>query len=296
MIRSVTDCIENSLSLAENRPYGAILGLAPSKGARSPVLWRAAFSVLKIEADFHPFDVMETNLIDLVAALREDTRFVGGAIAVPYKETIIEFLDETDPVAEHIGAVNALYRMPDGGIGGTNTDGAAARDCLIQRIGELTGKRIALLGLGGAGKAAAAFLAEAGGILSVWNRDTGKAVNFAAQACTAGWAVETVNEPDTLMERADVLVNCTSVGFSADGAENSDMPVPAECLKRLAPTALVYDIIYQPPQTALLRAAEKQALKTMNGLCMNQKQAVLAFCRAFPDVEPDAVGKAMSDA
>ncbi len=292
----VTEFIENDVLLHDERSYGAILGLSPSKGARSPVLWRAAFSALRIEADFHPFDVTEEALGDLVHALRQDKRFVGGAIAVPHKELIIDYLDEVDPVAKHIGAVNALYRTPDGGIGGTNTDGAAARDCLADKAGDLLGKRIALLGLGGAGIAVASYLAEAGAVMSVWNRNAEKANRFADKAAKSSWAVSVMVNIDSIPDSIDVLVNCTSVGFSADGEDNNESLVSSESLQRLPPSAVVYDIIYQPLKTALLRKADKQGLQTLNGLCMNQKQAVLAFCRAFPKADSGVVKEAMNNA
>lgn len=291
----VAALIGNPLALVPGRPFGAILGSAPSKGARSPLLWRAAFGALGIVADFHPMDVAEDRLSAVVKALKADSRFIGGAVTSPFKEDIIALLDAVTAEAAAIGAVNALYRTSDGGIAGANTDGIAARESLIRVVGDLTGKRILLLGLGGAGKAVATCLLTAGPCLTVYNRTGATARAFVEQVRGNGGKAEWVADvAEVSWEEIDVVVNCTSCGFSADGGPTTESPVDLAYVQRLKDGAAVFDIIYQPLQTALPAAAAERGLITLNGKAMNLGQAVIAFCLAFPDADADAVAEAMA--
>lgn len=287
--------IDNQVTFAGARPFGAILGLAPSKGARSPLLWRAAFAALGIEADFHPMDVAADRLLGAIEALKADDRYVGGAVAFPHKEQVLPLLDQVDAEARVIGAVNAIYRIGDGGLAGVNTDGIAARDSLVEVAGPLAGRRVLLLGLGGAGKAVATSLLSAGTRLTVCNRGVETARSFVERARTSGgdvdWAAGAADAP---WEEIEVMVNCTSCGFSTDGSETTEAPFDLELLGRLKNGATVFDIIYQPLQTALLAAAAARGLKTLNGKTMNLGQAVIAFGMVFPDACSDTITKAMA--
>ena len=165
-----------SLDLDSTRHYAAILGAAPSKGARSPTLWNRAFKALNISAVMHPMDVAPADLPEVIEELRDDPRFLGGAVAVPYKQEILRSLDELEDEAHAIGAVNCLYRSGSGLIG-ANTDGAAALMSIRRLVPELSGAVVVLLGIGGAGRAVAAYLAKAigpSGTLLLANRTPGK--------------------------------------------------------------------------------------------------------------------------
>jgi shikimate dehydrogenase len=118
------DFLDNSVTMTTAK-YAAILGLAPSKGARSPTLWNAAFAAAGLDAVMCPFDVTEANLAGLVAALKADPRYIGGSVAMPHKQGLVPLLDRLEPEAERIGAVNAIYRDGDDLVG-ANTDGAGA--------------------------------------------------------------------------------------------------------------------------------------------------------------------------
>jgi len=292
-----TEYLDNKIDLAPGRPYGAILGLSPSKGARSPVLWRAAFEALGIEADFHPFDVSPDQLPNLIQALSDDPRFIGGACAVPYKEQLVSILHDIEPEAKDIGAINAFYRTSGGELKGANTDGEGGLEALRDLTPDLSGKIVLVMGLGGAGKALATYVAHAGAVLRVWNRTNSK-----AKACVQMLSVNgrTVSSVSSLNHAAlcdvDVLINCTSIGFSADGCENEDIPCHPDVLDFLPESAIVYDIVYQPLKTQLLKAAEERGLKTLNGKSMNQKQAVIAFCKAVKQANPVIVEAAMINA
>jgi shikimate dehydrogenase len=271
--------IDNAVEITTER-YAAILGLSPSKGARSPLLWNAAFKAAEIDAVMHPMDTRPETLADVVAALKADPRYVGGAIAVPHKQTVGGLLDRLEPEAARIGAVNAVYRDGDALVG-ANTDGAGALAQITALVGgaeALKAKRVVLIGLGGAGVAVAAYLAGRAASLTLANRNRTVA-NETAEKLGA-IAVDYPLSPEVLTA-SDLLVNATTVGHQ-DGPEGS--PVADNMLAALPDDAAVYDVIYQPRETPLLAAAKARGLAVLDGLGMNLDQAVIAFDKAVPGV------------
>lgn len=288
------DFLDNDPTISTAK-FAAILGLTPSKGARSPLLWNAAFSAARLDAAMVPMDVTPDNLAGLVAALKADTRYIGGAVAVPHKQEIARLLDRLEPEAERIGAVNAIYRDGDQLVG-ANTDGAGALSQIADALPDLASRKAVLIGLGGAGIAVAAYLAGAVKELLVANRTHAKAEEAAAKL---GAHVSAAALPLTAEQLSDcgVLVNCTSAGYQ-DGDADTPLGANAEALIAALPSdALVYDIIYQPAETPLMKLAAARGLKTQNGLGMNLDQAVIAFQKANPGaLSLDAVRDAMRNA
>ncbi len=271
--------IDNTVEIKTER-YAAILGLAPSKGARSPLLWNAAFQEAGIDAEMLPLDVTEGNLSALLAALKADPRYIGGAVAVPHKQGLVPLLDRLEPEAERIGAVNAIWRDGDDLVG-ANTDGAGALSQLQEALGDLGRRRTLLVGLGGAGLAVAAYLAPEVGELALANRDRSKTE---AAAARLGDDVKVAELPLSIATatNVDLLVNCTSVGMTG-GAPGTAFDPTAEAVIAALPTqAFVYDIVYQPRETPLLKLARARHLRTLDGLGMNLDQAVIAFEKANP--------------
>lgn len=266
--------------IGETERYAAILGLSPSKGARSPTLWNATFAVAGADAVMHPFDVAEANLAGLVAALKADPRYIGGSVAVPHKQGLVSLLDRLEPEAERIGAVNAIYR--DGAeLVGANTDGAGALEQLRGLVDNLGARHAMVLGLGGAGLAVAAYLAENVASLRLANRSVEKAEAFAERL---GGKVRGGPLPRSSadLRGVNLIVNCTSLGYQ-DGDQGSSLGDNSEALLDAMPDdTVIYDIIYQPAETELLRQAKVIGLMTLNGLGMNQDQAVIAFEKANP--------------
>lgn len=262
--------------------YAAILGSHPSAGARSPLLWNSAFAGLQIDARMHPMDVSIESLASVVEELKADTRFIGGAVTTPHKQTIGPLLDELEEEARLIGAVNALYRKGEKLVG-ANTDGAAALKSLETHAGSLAGKTVLLLGLGGAGQAVAIYLARGigqTGELFLCNRtlQTAQAVQEKTRALCPTTVVPWTADRE-LLSRVDILVNATTIGFSGSGQEDA-LPIDGALISLLPSTAFVFDLIYQPLETPLLRATRERGLQTLNGKEMNLEQAVIAFEQA----------------
>lgn len=281
--------IGNPVTIATGR-YAAILGASPSKGARSPLLWNAAFKAAGVDAVMHPMDVTAADLPALVATLKADPRFVGGAVTMPHKQAMVALLDRVEPEAAKIGAVNAMYRDGDALVG-SNTDGAGALSQIEELVGgghALMTRRAIVLGLGGAGLAVAAFLCGRVTEQTVANRTRATAEAVAAKlgAMVADWPVGA-----DVLSKVDLVVNATNIGHK-DGPAGS--PVDEAGLAALPSSAVVYDVIYQPDVTPLMAAASARGLATRNGLGMNLDQAVIAFDKAVPGVlDKDAVRAAM---
>lgn len=287
------DLIDNEIVIEEGQSFAAILGTSPSKGARSPILWNAAFQAIGRSEKMLPLDVSVGRLPDLLSALDADPRFLGGAITMPHKETAASWLgaDRLTSEAERIGAVNCLYRAPTGELRGTNTDGEGALESLRETAGDLSGKSVILVGAGGAGKAVAAFLGSAGADVSISSRTPAARQVFAESI--GGKVVAYPLSPDNA-STADILVNCTPLGFANHSRGRSS--VAPNVLDALPSEAVVFDIIYDPPQTPLLQNAVARRLKTLNGDAMNLEQAVLGFAYAIPDTDIVEIRAAMARA
>ena len=216
----INDLIENKIfDLEKTDYYSVILGLSPSKGAKSPKLWNAAFKGLNFSCFMHPMDVSPENLEYLLKNLRLDKRFIGGAVAVPYKEDIIKYIDDVEDEAKAIGAVNCIYKDKDGRIIGANTDGAGALWSLQNTYGNINGTNVLVIGATGASAAVSTYVGKAlgkKGNLFISNRDKEKSHKL-TQKLSKLCSVETINWPPSKddVKDVDIIINCTSVGFDS---------------------------------------------------------------------------------
>ncbi len=200
-------------------------------------------------------------------------RVLGGfSITMPHKQAVAQYLDARDAISERIGAVNTMVNLK-GRLLGCNTDTAGIVRPLLQRTA-LKGKRAALLGAGGAARAAAAALMEQDARVTILNRTVSRAQEIARElGCEAG-ALDDFNPAET-----DVLLNMTSVGMHPNVDE---MPLPAEKLHDV----IVFDGVYNPPETLLLRRAAQNGCTVISGLEMFISQAAEQF-RLWTGIEPD---------
>lgn len=221
----INEVLENNISkFNQYKKYAAIIGSSPSKGARSPKLWNSAFKNLNISCHMYPMDVTLENLGKLINFLKLDDRYIGGAIAVPYKTEILTHLDKVEDEALTIGAVNSIYRNTKGELIGANTDGAGALWSLKSAYGNLKGARILIIGAGGAALAVTAYLSKSigkSGKLYISNRSkkkSNKLIERISNKCDiiqCDWPVTKLKYLDI-----DILINCTSIGF--DSIKNDD--------------------------------------------------------------------------
>ena len=258
----------------------AIYGIVgfPLKHSLSPVMHNAAFKALKVNAVYKTFELKDDEELKLFFEdLREQNNPIFGLnITVPYKEKVLPFMDTIDPFAEKVGAVNTLLITHQRKIRGLNTDGPGFLSHLMELKFELKDKRIAILGAGGTTRSILSILCMINprpGSIKLYNRTFKNAralVDDLGQRMDTS-IIEVVDNIDDLnVELADCLINTTSVGLNG---ETNILVDPAN----FHPDMLVYDVIYNPAETPLLKAAKLKGAKTANGLAMLYYQGVLAF-------------------
>ncbi len=248
----------------------------PIEHTMSPVMHNTAFEKLGIDYLYVPLRVRKEELDKAVDGMRA-LNIRGLNITIPHKVAIIPYLDKLDPLAEKIGAVNTIVN-DDGVLTGYNTDATGFRQALLERGVEPEGKNMVIMGAGGASRAISFILTERGAHLVILNRllELDWAEELArrlSQVFTKEIEALELNERNLarVLERADILINATSVGMSPDIDETS---VPSKLLK---PGLVVFDIVYNPIKTRLLREAEEAGAQTISGLDMLVWQGALSF-------------------
>ena len=278
MFRYLNNIIENEVQEANLDFYSVIVGTKPSMGARSPELWNKVYKYEEKKVRMVPLDVREEKLEQLFNYLKDDKCCLGGAVAVPYKEKMFDLIkDSVNEEIKAIGAVNCFYRSDSGPLTveftGTNTDGEAALEPIRQQLTERQNLNICLLGYGGAGKAILAFLGrdfKRKHKVNIFNRSP---INI-KNSKKSSWNSYSLNDLGSFLPDCDLLINATSVGH----LESIDVNVvPKKLLAKAKNKMIVYDIIYDPLKTTLLKNSEELGLRTLNGLRMNLIQAVLAY-------------------
>jgi shikimate dehydrogenase len=241
----------------------------------SPPIHQAALDALGIDARYERWDVAPPDLPAWVASLRAPD-LLGANVTVPHKEAVLSLLDELTPDARAIGAVNTIVHR-HGRLLGANTDVEGFARSLAEAGCDPTGCAAVVLGAGGAARAVGVALLQAGvRRLTIANRTADRAARVVAMLASRGHGAASLEslalDAPALEQRVaecELLVNTTSVGLH-DGAA----PLPPA---RVPATAWVVDIIYNPPETALLAAARARGARTLNGLPMLVHQAALAF-------------------
>lgn len=242
--------------------YGVIGN--PIAHSLSPLLHNTALRHAGLDGVYIPFKV-EGDPITFVKDF-EPLGIKGLSVTIPHKEAVMALCAEVDPVGRAVGAVNTLVPRPDGTWYGVNTDVAAAMDSLESVAGSLAGKRVVVLGAGGAGKAVAHGVKTRGAEVFLFDQARERA---AATAQAVGATLMTAPDPAAL--KADVLINATPVGMHPDVDAS---PVERE---RIPAGSVVFDVIYNPLRTQLLKLAAERGCRTLNGLPMFIRQGLRQF-------------------
>ncbi len=243
----------------------------------SPAFQQAAFDYYSLPVEYHAWPTHPDLLEAKVGSLR-DPGSLGANVTVPHKERVAGMVDRLDASAQAIGAVNTIVRENDG-LTGCNTDAYGFITSLRVTGGfEPRGKRVVLLGAGGAARAAAFALAEEGAAsLVIANRTLRRASSLAddVRDVLRDIASISLDGPDIegAVRKADLIVNSTSVGMEGGGA-GSASPLPPGIIPS---SALVYDMVYNPTETPLLRQAAQAGAACLGGLPMLVYQGAGAF-------------------
>ena len=242
-----------------------VLGF-PVAHSRSPDMHNAAYSAIGLEWRYVKLPVPPELFAETVRALPR-SGFHGANVTIPHKHAALELADERTPSADAIGAANTLTFLDGGGIEAHNTDAPG----FLAALGEddARGLRALVLGAGGAGRAVAWALREAGAAeVAVWNRTPER-----AKALADDLGVSAIPRPAT----CDLLVNATSVGL--EPRMNEAETLEALALDQLLPPQIVVDLVYGHEPTPLLAWASRGGSRTVNGLEVLVRQGALSFER-----------------
>jgi shikimate dehydrogenase len=248
----------------------------PVEHSLSPAMHNAAFKKTGLNFVYLPFKVTAKNLPGAITGLRS-LNFRGLNVTIPHKVAVIPLLDELDPAAKQIGAINTIVN-DNGHLKGYNTDAAGFLKSLSVKDINPTGKRVVILGAGGVSRAITFSLVEQGAEITILNRSQKPewveklAINTPLSSTNRVQVME-LNDANlqSALKHTDILINATSVGMNPDVGKSL---VPQELFR---PEMVVFDVIYNPEKTRLLADADKAGATTIGGLDMLVWQGALAF-------------------
>jgi len=235
----------------------------------SPQMHNAAFKFHKMNAVYVPFAVK--NLEEFIRRMvnpktREiDWNFRGFSVTIPHKIEIMKYLDSVDETARKIGAVNTV-KIEGDKLLGFNTDADGFIEPLKNAFGDLNGARVAVFGAGGAARACVYALQRENANVTVFARNSEKAKNLVVDF---GVEIQDLQSQIEHFKNFDVIVNATPLGMKKGGLENET----AAMAEQLKGVGLVYDLVYNPFETRLMREASLVFAPTIGGLAMLVAQA-----------------------
>ncbi len=256
----------------ETNLYGIIGN--PVSHSMSPAIHNAAFIEKGLNSVYVPLKI--ANIGSFMKECRK-IDFHGFSITIPHKESVLPFLDGIDQTAEKIGAINTLVKQ-NRKFTGYNTDCMAAvigLECSLKKNNDtLNNKKVSIIGAGGAARAIAFGLKEKGCDITIFNRTLKRAEKLSYDVKCKFASLEEIHKYDS-----EILINTTSIGMFPDVDHT---PVPKNILKE---SMVVFDVIYNPIETRLLRNAKEKGCHTVNGLSMFINQAAEQF-RLWTNIEP----------
>lgn len=263
----------------------------PIEHSLSPLMHNAAFSALGMDCTYHAFRVKPEKLEKAILGAQA-MGFGGLNLTVPLKEAALK-LDCITPnsLAKSIGAINTLVFGKGGEIQGYNTDGLGAVRALREAAVEIKGSKVVVAGAGGAARSIAFQLAAEGAEIIIANRTEERAVKLAEAiseiavtrraSCTGRVTGTGLFGIGSILQEADILINTTTLGMFP----KTDASIVS--FRDLHPNLTVFDIVYNPLETKLLKEAKAAGAKTVNGALMLVYQGAEAF-RLWTGIEAPA--------
>jgi shikimate dehydrogenase len=278
--------MKNVSSISPGTQLCAVIG-NPVEHSLSPAIHNAAFAELGLDFVYTAFRV--EDVAAALAGMRALENFRGLSVTIPHKIEVMQHVDEIPEVDRRIGSINTVINE-GGRLRGLGTDGPGALRALTEAGVEVDGGTVLMVGAGGASRAVAFTLADKAEPEEIILLDIdGKTLEGLAADLREGTGTRiesALMDPDSLafaMAKADLVVNCTPVGMHP---KTDATPVPAELLR---PGQAVFDIVYTPLETQLLRDAGEKGLTTVSGAEMFIYQAVLQFEQFTGEQAPENV-------
>jgi len=267
--------------------YIGLIGY-PLKHSVSPYFQQAALDYYGLDIRYEPWETAAAQLPDVVKSLRRPQN-LGANVTVPYKEAVLPLLDGTDDLASSIGAVNTIVKK-EGELVGFNTDAYGFIEALDkERHFDPKGKKVVMLGAGGVARAASFVLAR-GEIASlaitdgIFERASRLAESLAghiektlagskgSKPSISAFQWQNLDSAGSLA-RSDLIVHCTTIGMK-DSPQEGRSPLSLEVIPG---NALVYDVVYNPRLTPLLKLAQEAGANILGGLPMLVYQGAASF-------------------
>ncbi len=233
----------------------------PIRSSLSPLMMNTAFRRETVNAVYL---ALQTKSVEDLFKLAREIPIQGLSVTMPLKEGVIKYLERTDPLSTKIGAVNTISRLPDGKFYGFNTDVAGIVGPLERRL-SLRNAKVLVLGAGGAARAAVFGCRDKGAEVWILNRTPETAQKLARQA-----GAKTIKRDALAKQPFDVIINATPAGMS--GNKTAAILAPEELNARL-----VFDLVYNPIETPLLRMARQKGLAVISGVEMFVQQGARQF-------------------
>ncbi len=248
----------------------------PLSHSISPAIQTAALDSCNFNGSYEKFEVSKENL-EVQLKFFKDNNFKGFNITIPHKIEMLKYLDFISPEAKKIGAVNTAKITSDGHLEGYNTDIYGFIQAIPTELQHKI-KSAKILGCGGAALAVVFGLIELGTEnITIYARDLNKANNFVQSLqdkTNIIFSIKNINDIKSLSD-TDILVNATPLGTK--GKNEGFSPITEEVLKTAKKEMLVYDLVYNPQQTLLIKTAQNIGLQTINGLNMLIFQGAKSF-------------------
>jgi len=255
----------------------------PIEHSMSPAMHNAALQEYSLDYIYLAFDIPPEDLEKAIVGIKKH-EMKGINVTIPHKETIMRYLDQIDPLAKKVGAVNTV-KNENGNLIGTNTDAFGAKQALVNTGFEIKNKKVLILGAGGAARAVSFALSDEIDKIFICDIIENKAIALANELKDKmkikAFGKKSNDETlKSLITDIDLLINTTPVGMYPDVNKT---PISKDLL---AEHLFVYDIIYNPLNTQLLNDASEIGCQTLNGIEMFVNQGALAF-EWWTDTKPN---------